>query len=235
MTGHRLAQYRKERKRTQLQTARALGLSQTYLSLLEAGKRPVTERLQRKAAKFFDLPATETPAQVASGELPALSDDQLASDLADLGYTGFSHLRRKRARRRNPADVLLSALNAPQRDARLVEALPWLVLRFPDIKWNDVARVAKTHDLQNRLGFVANVAKRMAEKYADRTTVRKLETVEAVLERSKLAREETLCKEAMTQAERRWLKTQRPEEAKHWNLLTDLSPLHLNSDYYVTA
>lgn len=232
MTGHQLAQYRKEKKRTQVQTARALGVSQTYLSLLEAGKRPLTERLQRKAASFFDLPATEVPGQFPSGELPTVTDDQLSSDLADLGYLGFAHLRRKRPRRKNPADVLLSALNAPQRDARLVEALPWLVLHYPEMKWKEVTRVAKTYDLQNRLGFVVNVARRTAEaQRKDDKTVSKLKEREAELERSMLVREDTLCDEAMTNAERKWLTTDRPEEAKHWHLLTNLSPHHLSYFY----
>jgi transcriptional regulator with XRE-family HTH domain len=227
MTGHQLAQYRKEKKKTQVETARALGVSQTYLSLLEAGKRPLTDRLQRKAAKFFDLPM-ELPAKLASGELSARSDDQLAADLADLGYTGFSHLRRAHARKQNPADVLLSALNAPKRDARVVEALPWLVLNFTDLKWNEVTRVAKMYDLQNRLGYVANVARRLAEQRGRAEAVAKLKKHEAELERSLLAREDTLCNETMTNAERRWLTENRPDEAKHWHLLTSLSPQYLN-------
>jgi hypothetical protein len=31
----------------------------------------------------------------------------------------------------------------------------------------------------------------------------------------------------MTDAERRWLRQQRPPQAEHWNLLTDLRPEHL--------
>ena len=228
MTGHELAQYRKEKKRTQVQTARGLGVSQTYLSLLEAGKRPLTERLQRKAASFFDLPPTEMPAQLASGKLRTVTDDQLASDLADLGYLGFAHLRRKRPRRKNPADVLLTGLNAAKRDARVVEAFPWLVLHYPEMRWKEVTRVAKAYELQNRLGFVVNVARRTAEaQRLDNTTVSKLKEREAELEHSMLAREDTLCDEAMTKAERKWLTTERPEEAKHWRLLTNLSPHHL--------
>jgi hypothetical protein len=48
---------------------------------------------------------------------------------------------------------------------------------------------------------------------------------------SLLAREDTLCNETMTNAERKWLAAQRPAAAEDWNLLTDLSPHHLN--YYV--
>lgn len=228
MTGHQLAQYRKENKRTQVETARALDVSQTYLSLLEAAKRPLTDRLQRKAAKFFDLPPTELPVHLASGELPTVTDGQLVSDLADLGYTGFSHLKRARARKKNPADVLLRALNSRKRDVRLVEALPWLLLSFPNLKWNEVLRVARTYDLQNRLGYVTNVARLLAEREGQHEKAAKLKKYEAELEHSLLAREETLCNETMTQTERNWLANNRPEEAKHWHLLTDLSPQHLS-------
>jgi transcriptional regulator with XRE-family HTH domain len=210
-----------------VETAKALEVSQTYLSLLEAGKRPMTESVQRRAARFFDLP-TELPARLVSGELPVRTDDQLASDLADLGYTGFSHLRRARARKKNPADVLLSALKAPKRDVRVVEALPWLVLNFPRMRWTEVSRVAMTYGVQNRLGYVTNVARRLAEREGRNETALKLKRHEAELERSMLAREETLCNETMTRAERNWLAANRPEEAKHWNLLTDLSPQHLS-------
>ena len=228
MTGNQLAHYRRERKRTQAQTARALGVSQTYLSLLEAGKRPLTEKLTKKAVRFFDLAPTEFPARLALGELRSVSDDQLASDLADLGYTGFAHLRRARMRRKNPAEVLLTALNAPQRDARLVEALPWLVLAFPDMKWKEVTSVAKMYDLQNRLGFVVSVARALAERRLDSKAASALKVREAELERSMLAREDTLCNETMTNAERRWLTDHRPANAKHWRLLAGLVPEHLN-------
>ena len=228
MTGYHLARHRKEKKRSQVQTARALGVSQTYLSLLESGKRRLTEHLERKATKFFDLPPTNLPARIADGDVLPVTDAELAADLADLGYAGFAYLRRKRPRRKNPADVLLSALNAPQREARAVEALPWLLLAFPDIKWNEVTRVAKMNDLQNRLGFLLNVAGEMAEKKNDRSLADLLRARETELERSMLAREDTLCNENMTNAERRWLASNRPPNAERWKLLADLSPRDLN-------
>lgn len=230
MTGRQLARHRKKEKRTQVQTARALGVSQTYLSFLESGERRLTQDLQAKAAKFFNVSPTEIPSSVSSGEVPHTTDADLAADLADLGYLGFGHLRRKRPRRKNPADVLLSALNAPQREARAVEALPWLLLTFPDMKWNEVVRFAKVHDLQNRLGFLVNVAGELAEKKNDRSLADLLHTREAQLERSMLAREDTLCNENMTNAERRWLAEYRPENAKRWNVLTNLCPSHI--DHY---
>ena len=229
MSGGQLAQYRKLRKRTQVETARALGVSQTYLSLLEAGKRPLSERLQRRAARFFDLAPTEVPAQFVTGALPVRTDNELAADLADLGYPGFAHLRRKRQRRRNPADVLLSGLNAKKRDARIVEAFPWLMLAFPLMNWKDVVRVAKMYDLQNRLGYIIRVAREFADQHGN-CNAERLMRFEAELEPSMLAREDTLCNESMTNAERQWLAMNRPANARRWNVLADLLPEHL--DHY---
>jgi hypothetical protein len=50
-----------------------------------------------------------------------------------------------------------------------------------------------------------------------------LSAVEAKLEHSRLAREDTLCRESMPLAERRWLATNRSLLARHWNLLTGLT------------
>lgn len=228
MTGHQLAQYRKQKKRTQAQAARDLGVSQTYLSLFESGKRAVTERISKKAVKAFGLPPTAMPAKLTDSSVRPVSDDQLAADLAALGYKGFSHL--KPSRGKNPADVLLSALNSSKRDARLVEALPWVVLAFSDMPWTELVRTAKAYDLQNRLGYVTSIARRVAESSGDERFAAKLKQRESELHRSLLAREETLCNELMTSAERKWLEVNRPDEAKHWHLLTNLSPDHL--EYY---
>jgi hypothetical protein len=50
-----------------------------------------------------------------------------------------------------------------------------------------------------------------------------LSAVEVKLERSRLAREDTLCRESMPDAERRWLTSNRSPLARHWNLLTGLT------------
>src|SRR5206468_3733473 len=110
--------------------------------------------------------------------------------LSALGYKGFSHW--KPSRPKNPVDVLLSGLNAKKRDARLVEALPWLVLTFSDMQWDNLVLTAKAYDLQNRLGFVTNIARRLAELSGEETKANKLRKVEAKLEQSKLEREDTL-------------------------------------------
>ncbi|CAN5349048.1 hypothetical protein BH10ACI3_BH10ACI3_14610 [soil metagenome] len=226
MTSRELKEYRKNCGLTQEQASRRLSVSQTYLSLLESGERPLTTELKRKVVRVFNLRSTELPAQMTSYKVTKTSDDQLTSDLATLGYAGFSYWTR--SPRKNPADVLLSALSAAKRDARLVEALPWIVLTFPDMDWNGLAATARLHDLQNRLGFVTNVARQVAESRGDDKTAKRLNKVELTLEPSRLEREDTLCNETMTNAERKWLAAERPESAKRWHLLTDLSPRYLN-------
>ena len=134
----------------------------------------------------------------------------------------------KKSHPKNPATVLFSALNSPKREARLVEALPWVLLRFPDLEWGELVKAAKVNDLQNRLGFVTNVARRLAESKGDMNTAEKLRHHEEQFDRSLLFREDTLCNESMTSAERKWLLSHRTDDARRWRLLTSLLPEHLN-------
>ena len=43
------------------------------------------------------------------------------------------------------------------------------------------------------------------------------------LEDARLAREGTLCRDSMPEPERTWLRSNRPEAAVHWSLLTGLT------------
>jgi hypothetical protein len=72
------------------------------------------------------------------------------------------------------------------------------------------------------------VARRLAELRGEREKAALLATEESRLERSRLAREDTLCHESLTEAEKKWLRKNRPPEARHWGLLTDLSPERLD-------
>jgi len=80
---------------------------------------------------------------------------------------------------------------------------------------------AKARDLQNRLGLVVSLARRLAERGQGASQAAALAALEATLDRSRLAREDTLCRASMPEAERRWVREHRSEEARHWNLLTD--------------
>lgn len=225
MTGSELKSGRERKGWGQQQAARRLGVSQPYLSLLERGERRVPGLLARKAAGVYGLSAAVLPTEIARDGVQPAGEDALARDLAALGYPGFSHLRP--GRKKNPAEVVLRALSAADLDSRLTEALPWVLLKFPDLDWGWLVAVAKLNDLQNRLGFVTGVARRLAEKSGESDVAGLLARQESALERSRLVREDTLCRESLTGAERRWLRENRPREAKHWRLLTDLSPEHL--------
>ncbi len=95
------------------------------------------------------------------------------------------------------------------------------MLRYWTLDWRWAVREAKLRDLQNRLGFVVGLARRLAERAGDERKVLTLTNLEAELDRSRLARADTLCRASLPEPERRWLSEHRPDEAKHWNLLTD--------------
>ncbi|HUU13064.1 MAG TPA: hypothetical protein VM182_05065 [Terriglobia bacterium] len=117
----------------------------------------------------------------------------------------------------------MAALAQSDLEARVVEALPWLLLRYRDMDAEWLVSQAKLRDLQNRLGFVVTLARQVAEREEGRDTggVQALAQLEAALERSRLARSDTLCKASLTPREEQWLKENRPAGAERWNLLTD--------------
>jgi hypothetical protein len=171
--------------------------------------------------KVYHLPPTALPPSALGSFRRRVTAEGLASDLAVLGYPGFAYFRPGKSKPKNPGEVLLTALAQEDLESRLVEALPWLVLRFWPLDQEWLVREAKLADVQNRLGFVVSLARRRAEVAGDQPRARALTHLETVLERSRLAREDTLCRASLPEAERRWLAEQRAPEARHWNLLTD--------------
>ena len=119
------------------------------------------------------------------------------------------------------------AFDQPDLDTRVVEALPWLASVYSDMDWEWLTRQAKLNDRQNRLGFAVALAAELANKADDPVRSQRLAEHRAELDRSRLVREDTLCHDSMTESERKWLKRNRPPEARHWNLLTDLDVKHL--------
>jgi len=226
MNGKDLRLGRERRGWTQQVAATRLGVSQPYLSLLEKDQRRVPEKLARKAANAFLLSAVKLPTRTEWNAVQHKNEDALSADLAALGYPGFSHL--KSGRKKNPAEVLLSALSAHDLNSRMTEALPWVLLKFPDLDWTSLIREVKVRDLQNRLGFVISVARRLAEQQGEDAKAELLRDKEFTLARSRLLFEDTLCHDSLTKVERRWLETARSDEAKYWRLLTDLKPEQLN-------
>lgn len=223
MTGDALRTGREEANLTQQQAASKLGLTQAYLSMLERGRRPVTADLAAQAMKMFNLPPTALPLE--TDRPSALDESAFKAELGALGYPGFSYLRGKS--HYNPTRLLFLALDQDDLDRRVVEALPWLAFSYAGLDWEWLLRNAKLNDRQNRLGFVVDLAEEYAEKAGDASQKKNLSATKEVIERSRLAREDTLAHESMTQAERKWLRQNRPSKARHWNLLTDLDVRHL--------
>ncbi len=218
MTGADLRTARGLSNWTQLEAAERLGVTQAYLSMVERGSRAVSDELAILALKVYNLPATARPLGVAAGGHP--TEEFFKRALGELGYPGFAYLKRKSLL--NPAELLLLALDARDLDARVTEALPWLPFRFPDLDWEWVTREAKLRDRQNRLAFVTELSRQVADALHDVQRVESLGRRVAALERSRLANEDTFCKDSMSDAERRWLGSHRSSTAAHWNLLTDL-------------
>lgn len=206
-----LKKAREERGWSQQEAAARLGVTQAYVSMLEKGHRSAAP-LARKLMRVYDLPPTVLPAREVR-EHP--TPDSLAHELALLGYPGFAHLRRG-ARRVNPAELLVSALAQNNLEARVAEGLPWVVLRYPDMPFNWLVQEARARNLQNRLGFVVTLGRRAAGRDA-------LQPLEQTLADSKLAKEDSFCKE-LSEPERRWLRENSSQEARAWNLLSDMGP-----------
>jgi hypothetical protein len=148
--------------------------------------------------------------------------DRLTRQLAALGYPGYSHLRPGPSV--NPARLVLDAVSRDNLDARVTEALPWVLKQYADLDWDWLVLNTKLRDFQNRLGFLVGLAAEMAERRAEQPVgVTRLREVERQLERARLAAETTLGREAMPAAERVWLRANRPPRARHWNVLTSLT------------
>ena len=117
----------------------------------------------------------------------------------------------------------MEALDSADLDTRVTEALAWLPLAYPRLNWDWLVANAKLRDRQNRLGFVVELARQAAKRAGSSLLEAELSARVAELEPSRLAKEDTLCRESMTRAERTWLREHLPKLAEHWNLLTDLT------------
>jgi transcriptional regulator with XRE-family HTH domain len=219
MTGDEFKNARKASAWTQAQAAARLGVTQAYLSMVERGERAVSSELASKAVGVFEVPATVLP--LMEYQKRAHEAGFFQSMLGSLGYPGFAYLRS--SARLNPVEVLMEALDSDDLDSRVTEALAWLPLAYPHLNWDWLTANAKLRDRQNRLGFVVELARQAAARGGSPQLEEELANHVAKLEPSRLVKEDTLCRESMTRAERAWLREHRPKSAEHWNLLTDLT------------
>jgi len=148
----------------------------------------------------------------------------LRDALGALGYPGFVNLFTEIEAEFNhdPAVVLIAALSCDHLDERVVEALPWLVLRYSGMDWQWVMREARKKFAQNRLGFIVGLALRVgASSDGNMDRLARLSAVEEELFEHRLEKEDTLW-QRIPEGERKWLRESRSAEAKQWRLLTDL-------------
>ena len=217
MSGSDVSRARKARGLKQEDLAAKLGVSQGYVSLLERNQRAVPRHLASKLASVLGMAPTVLPVRDAK----TLTSDQAAKALGVLGYEPFAYLAR--GRRLNPAEVLVAVLRTDDVDVRVVEALPWLMVRYSDLNWEWVVRSVKQDDGQNRLGFVLSLGKGLAESLSDSKAATSLGEWEQRLEKSRLQEDDTFSRHTLTKAEAHWLRAHRSPEAARWNLLSTLS------------
>jgi transcriptional regulator with XRE-family HTH domain len=194
-------------------------VTQAYLSMLERGRRVPTSALALRLAEVYALSPAALPLPAGEWQPKAAGVREIAAELGRLGYPGLA--ARGRGKPGNPALLLLKALSLPDLDRHLLEALPWLLLRYPEVETAWLLDRARRLDLQNRLGFVVSLAREVGELRGEAVPPN-LAELEAALDRSRLARFGTLCQTSMSENEGRWLFEHRSETARRWNLLTDL-------------
>lgn len=225
MKPRELKQARQHKGWTQEEAAGHLGVTQSYLNLLENGKRRLTPRVVRRLVSVYGLSPEVLP--VGGDFVPTqMSDDQLVEWLVRLEYPGFAYLNTHTARK-NPYEVLLTALAQTSLDGRVAEALPWVAMKYarPDT-W--LVGNARKFNLQNKLGFVVRLGRRVADGHGDNPRSEELGKLEDMLEESRLVKEGFFYRPPLTQRERKWLLKNRTGDAAHWNLLTDMRPEHLS-------
>jgi transcriptional regulator with XRE-family HTH domain len=206
---------------TQVEAAAALRVSQPYLSQLEKGLREAGRDLVRKATRLYRLSPTALPVRDRLDLKSGRSSD-LQREIASLGYPGFEHIGGRALT--NPAEVVLRVVTQPDLDARLVEAVPWVLATYTDLDWDWLRDQVKLRNAQNRLGYLVHLAGETAAAWpAGADAVQILSGWQQELDEARLVREGTLCRESMPTAERVWVKTNRPSAAAHWHLLTTLT------------
>lgn len=226
MSGEQLRNYRHQLGWTQVQAARRARVSQPYWSLMEHNRRSVPPRVVSFLLRYTHVSPTALPVTCAGAAAGAQS---LAASLGALGYPGFLYLR-KAGRPTNPACLVFEALQQQPLEPRVAAALPWVLMTYPDLDWSWLLDRVKLHNLQNRLGFLTTLARHVAGSSGKRGAADLLSKWTRVLDDARLVKEDEFGRK-LTDAERRYLREQRPDEARHWNVLTNLKPDHLQ---YVT-
>src|SRR5258708_9239261 len=124
---------------------------------MEGDQRPVQKTVATRAFELFKDP-TFLPLNPNRRE----DETKLADELGAMGYPGFAYLADKPTR--NPAELLLDALDRPDLSTRIAEGLPWVSLRYPDLDWAWLLSEMKLRNRQNRLGFVVGLTLELPQR-----------------------------------------------------------------------
>jgi hypothetical protein len=170
---------------------------------LEKGARPLRDELRSR------LTLIPGPRRDQS------TDDRFLAQLSALGYPGFAHVESARSVP-EPGVVLVDALSQPTLDARVTEALPWVARHYAgELDWMLLVRQAKLHNLQNRMGFLIQLAVPSSPE---------MQRALDELDEARLLAEATFRWDSMQPATRKWMRENRSSEAAHWNVVTRIRP-----------
>jgi transcriptional regulator with XRE-family HTH domain len=230
MRGPELKAARRRARLSQVELSQALGISQAYVSILERSSRAVPQRIARVLAALLEFRPTELPLSSAPVGKGDECNESLTRTLAQFGHPHFANRAEGRASQ-NPTGFLISALASLERaGADVITALPWILLEF-EVDSEYLATTAIASGLQNRLGFLVSLARVIAQRelrFLHRHY--ELDSLEQRLDASRLAREDTFGGRELGEGMRAWLRENRTDAARHWNLLTDLAPQDVNYD-----
>ncbi|MCS7041662.1 MAG: hypothetical protein NZR01_02605 [Bryobacteraceae bacterium] len=152
----------------------------------------------------------------------------LKDALGALGYPGFVSLfsEIEAEHGHDPAVVLMAALACDRLEEPVVEALPWLVLRFEHLDWDWLVREACRRGVQNRLGFVVALALRAGASGAvDMARLTRLASVEEELYACRLPKQDS--RWPAPPARRGQPAEERSAEAEQWGVSSSLRPQEL--------
>jgi hypothetical protein len=156
----------------------------------------------------------------------------LAQHLAFIGYPGYGYLRQSCERGETPMKVLLEILSCIDPEPRLIEALPWIILHHWRMDFHRLIERAKTSHVQNQLGFLVSIARRISQTGRNHLRTEALKQIEAELDNVRVNGEFFLFP-IKTTVQRDWIASNREPEAKHWGILATLKPEHIDYESWL--
>jgi len=153
----------------------------------------------------------------------------LRDALGALGYPGFLSLFSEleaEQEHHDPAVVLMAALACDRIEESVVEALPWLILRYEHLDWAWLVAEARRRSVQNRLGFVVSLALRASASSLGMERLTRLAAIEEELYACRSARDEAKWLR-VPPARRWWADARRSDEAAQWGVPCTLRPADL--------